>query len=320
MSSSLEPAPSQLTACQILGLRRDFTPDQLRANFRALALHLHPDKTSLPPQEANALFQRLIKAYNELRHRSDDDAGQRDGAGVVGEAHARQFHELREARAAASVSSSSSASASASGRNSDKQTDERLRATAAASLGGGRSKFDITRFNSVFDQTRVHDVSTDDGYSGWMDKVTTQQIAAKHAIKQGVQAYVEPEPLVSCRGLQYTEIGLGKTRDYGRSSATVGQGHALMFTDYRAAHSTHSRVIDPDTARPRTAFGSVLELESARAAPSEPMSAMEQRARAAHERMLADTDAQRSRTLRRQAVNGQRHQAAVTSALLSLQA
>lgn len=299
---------SPLTACQILGLRRDFTPDQLRANFRALALHLHPDKTTLPPDEANALFQRLIAAYNELRHRPDGDAETPKKDGGVGEAHARQFHELRGALKANA----------ATGGGVEKQTDDRLRAAAAASLGGGRSKFDISRFNSVFDRTRVRDVSTDEGYSGWMDKVTPEQVAAQHAIKQGVQAYVEPEPLVSCRGLQYTEIGLGKTSDYGRSSATVGQGHALMFSDYRAAHSTHSRVIDPDTARPRTAFGSMLELESARAAPSEPMSAIEMRARAAHERMLADTEAQRTRTLRRQEVTGLRHQAAVTSALLSL--
>lgn len=288
-----------MSAREILGLRRDFTPDQLRANFRALALHLHPDKTALPPQEANALFQRLIAAYNELR---DAPAGEASTA-AGGESSAKQFDELRGGKAQA------------------RGVDETLRKAAAASLGGGggSSAFDIDRFNKVFAKLRVPDASVDDGYSKWMDKVTPEQVAARQAQKRGVQVYTEPEPLVSCHGLQYSEIGLGRTRDYGRGSETVGQGHALGFTDYRVAHSTDSRVIDPDTVRPRAAYGTMLELEAARSMPSQPLTPTEQRARALQERRAADLEATRHRTLQRQAATGIRHQADVTSALLTLE-
>lgn len=309
-----------MKARDILGLRRDFTPDQLRANFRALALHLHPDKTSLPPAEANALFQRLIAAYNELR---DPDAHAAASArrlgGGVGESSARQFDDLRNSHRP---------------NESGTQVDEHLRSAAAASLGGGgrtthggggttstnpMSKFDIHRFNTVFNRTRMPDASTDDGYTDWMNTVSPEEVAAQHTQQQGVQKYIEPEALVSCRGLQYTEIGQGRTRDYGRGSATVGQGHSLRFSDYRSAHSTDSRVIDPATARPRASFATMLEIENARSAQSEPLTVEEQRGLASRERQVADAEARRLRTLRRQDVSGRHHQAAVTAALLALE-
>lgn len=54
---------------QVLGLKLDCTPEEIRSAYKKLALQRHPDKliqSGIPPSEATSLFQELVNAYEVL--------------------------------------------------------------------------------------------------------------------------------------------------------------------------------------------------------------------------------------------------------------
>ncbi|KAL5723183.1 hypothetical protein ACHQM5_006607 [Ranunculus cassubicifolius] len=54
---------------EILGLPRDCSPDEIRSAYKKLALQRHPDKlikTGIPEEQATAMFQELVSAYELL--------------------------------------------------------------------------------------------------------------------------------------------------------------------------------------------------------------------------------------------------------------
>lgn len=52
---------------EVLGVRRDASPDQIKKAYRELARKLHPDKSNLSEDDAGKKFIELNKAFNILR-------------------------------------------------------------------------------------------------------------------------------------------------------------------------------------------------------------------------------------------------------------
>lgn len=76
---------------------QDFTMDQLKRNFKRLAVQLHPDKNpGVEPDEAAHTFRVLTEAYQELRAEYERWQG------------SRPFNELRAAAASGAVSGTAS--------------------------------------------------------------------------------------------------------------------------------------------------------------------------------------------------------------------
>ena len=127
-----------------------------------------------------------------------------------------------------------------------------------------KNNFNKDRFNEVFASNRLQEPE-DEGYGDTMDMSDRSKepdtIETKRAFdgkfnreifnsvfdsgksderSKQVTVYQDPQPLISS-GLDYYELGQGKTDDFGKSErVTSGQ-----FTDYKRAYSTDSKLIDP---------------------------------------------------------------------------
>ena len=125
-------------------------------------------------------------------------------------------------------------------------------------------RLDMNKFNQVFEDHRLYD-PTQDGYGDDMvhdsrtrepetlpqtqlftgafnkeifDRTFEEQ--KRDNVTQEVVIYDEPEPLLSGK-LAFYEMGTGKIDDFGRSDRVSGSN----YSDYKKAHSTHSKLIDP---------------------------------------------------------------------------
>jgi len=226
---------------KLFGLTKDssFTIDELKAKFKQLAMVSHPDRGG--SEELFLLvakcFKTLMKEYN--RRVSDS-----------------QHHELKKAF---DVHASKH-------RNIETKSDG----------------FDVDRFNSVFEQHRMGS-ALDTGYQGWMkesslpdfdetpkkpmakDKFNVDKFNAqfnKRTVDNNnkfIQKYVEPEPLVMAKRIQFTELGVDNIDDFSGDNTTNRQ---LNYMDYKVAHTT-SRIVDPRLVN-RKEYKNVGEVEHER--------------------------------------------------------
>ena len=113
---------------KFLGVTKTFTPDQLKAAYKKLALTMHPDKEGGNQYMFNILtdcYKQLAREYN--RRISD-----------------RQFNELKTESQAYS-----------------KEPPPKYNSQPEKS-------FNIDKFNSVFDKNKIPDGTRDTGYEDWL--------------------------------------------------------------------------------------------------------------------------------------------------------
>jgi len=186
------------------------TADQVRTNYKLLARQLHPDKRppTVSQEDATYMFQVLTDAYKRVI--ADIEIRRAD----------RTHLELKHMSRAAD--------------------------DGGGGGGGDGTKFNIARFNSVFEEVRPT-ITDDRGYRHWMDTTPATQTHAEaveqaRLRKQGaLQKYRDPDPMPLTgrqRTTAYSELGVARTRDY---SGRVGE---VDFSDYKIAHTT-TRLADP---------------------------------------------------------------------------
>lgn len=122
-------------------------------------------------------------------------------------------------------------------------------------ISTSKAKFDLGRFNKMFDEHRIPDAATDTGYGRWMEKnklsepnFSKQQDTAKFSIEDfnkrfdtkvvTTQQVVrrQEEPIgVGCKSskLVCSELGVKTVTDY---SGDINK--SLVYTDYKKAHTT----------------------------------------------------------------------------------
>lgn len=262
--------PSELDAYAVLNLPKralslgSLRVEQVRANYKVLAMQLHPDKRprGMTQEQATHMFQVLTNAYRE----------------VLGDLEMRRvdrpFEELRgEARQMSSGSSSSSSS-------------------KIAPLGTGK-EFDFARFNKVFDEVRVRDPVMDGGYGDWMHRIQSQaDVEAaeqeRNRKQMQLQKYQEPEAMgmFAKKQTAYTELGSATVVDYG---GRIERGR-VDYCDYRLAHTT-TRLADPKVlkdaaARSQGDLRSIEALKAERANVPYEMNDVDQRAYQRRQREL----------------------------------
>jgi hypothetical protein len=242
--------------------RYGYTLEQLRYNYKIIALQLHPDKrpATMSHEQATEAFQVLTNAYRTLT------------AELEGQVPDKTHDQLKAAYA-------------------EKQPKPKQQESAHAPQPA--TKFSLDRFNTVFTENRVQDPVRDVGYEAWM---RDNAPGAKAAKPQGqLQAYREPAPfVVGHRGMvQFSELGATGVDDYSRGD--VGDSRrSVHYTDYRVAHTT-SKLLDDEAryvreaeARARRELRSVDALVKHRAvapaAPTRDEQAQEERRAAEAER------------------------------------
>lgn len=220
----------------ILQLPRGFSLEQLRSNYKRIALQLHPDKIGgrMTQAQANDIFQILTTAYKTLL--KDHEVRMAD----------KPFHVMREA-------------------STQHQHQHRPQQPPPPSTVMG-SDFSISKFNAVFDQNRLPDAH-DNGYAEWIRKNDPDR-EAKQPKRHDIIKYTEPVPaanLLQRAGacVTYCELGVDKVRDFSRVD-----NNGVAYTDYRLAHTRtklmYENEID-DALKSRPDFKSMDELKSHRA-------------------------------------------------------
>ena len=244
----------------VLNLHRGaYTADKLRANYKQLALQLHPDKcgSRLTPAEANVMFQLLTSSYKtlvaELKAHEDD----------------RQFSELRSGARAEMERQERAAAAGIA--------DRRVAPPGGGGGGGGTGtgpgdmskRFVRDRFNRVFSADRVKDAYSS-GYTDWMARHDPDSAGdalaeeERRRVKKEITKYREPQAMVLSKG-GYSELGVENVDDFGRGMDTGSTSrHTIQYSDYRLAHTTTSLVNDEMLSKARKDFDTIDALRSHR--------------------------------------------------------
>lgn len=200
---------------------KTYTYDQVRSNFKRLVLEYHPDRTAIQnvgELNKSPVFQTLKFSYDylvaELKNRDSD----------------KPHHELKAAAKAVPIAP----------------------APSATNIAIKPEKFDITKFNSVFNENRLKD-AYDEGYGNWTEDTP-------QSIQKAIITYKDPEPYATGRFSSSYELGRDRVGDY--SGDTVGT--SLKFMDFKLAHTT-TMLVDPNTVNDRPEFKTVDEIKKHRA-------------------------------------------------------
>lgn len=247
---------------EVLRLPRNFTLEQLRANYKRLALQLHPDKNIVSTEHASEIFKILTVSYKQLMH----------------EYHARQsdrpFHELRSA-AQQQQHEPPSPTRGGSGAESVEAQKARHRLTDDL-FASGDGRFDASKFNQFFAENKVADPTQDTGYGEWLKSESPVDRPAMSGGQDGrrrppkecksLMLHVDALALGKSR-LTFSEMGVDGVDDF---SIPHVSRKGVGATDLRVAYSARDEdeAEDEAAAAVRREYKNVDELERDRAAIS----------------------------------------------------
>lgn len=218
----------QVDPYKLLQVPKNFTIEQLKTQYKRIALDFHPDKHTKNPDAAVAMFQVLTNCYKQLveEYRLK----------IADKQYIDMKHDFKNYTE----------------QTLNKQLHE-------------QTKFNISKFNTVFEKSRLNDI-TDDGYEKWMK--SAEHSSLKDA-KTEIVEYRDPQPVFGSAMLNNVyELGINKISDF---SADNLSSKDLQFMDYRKAHTT-TKIVDPDTVKTRKEYATVGELEADRGTISFKMS------------------------------------------------
>lgn len=221
---------------KILEVKPGFSIEELKSNYKRIALKVHPEKggNEYMFNLVTDCFKHLMKEYK-------------------------------------------SRTTSSSGSDVLKSAFKKFIGTAApkaSSIGSSSSRFDVEKFNKMFDENRL-DEFYDAGYEDWYKKEEVKEppkfkgktreafnehfekhagtISSKHTAVQE-----EPEAFWGSK-LEWTELGTHSINDWSGDNNTLKR---LNFSDLKIAHST-TRIVDPSTVN-RKEYRSIDELKKDR--------------------------------------------------------
>ncbi len=308
---------------EVLNLPRyGYSADQLRYNYKIIALQLHPDKRpgTMSQEQATEAFQVLTDAYRKLTAELEGNKADRTFDEL--KSGYAQHHERQrpaepepEREPPPPLRPPPPLQPRQPPRQQQQQQQQMPRESQAHSQQAqqaqspdpdpGGKRFNLSRFNEVYDENRLADPVRDHGYESWMRDNDPESDSQKKKKRNELQRYAEPAPFIlGHRGLvQFSELGSTGVDDYGRGDATR---RSVQYTDYRVAHTT-SKLLEDDErymreaeARAGKELRSVDALMAHREAISYEMTADEQRA---EDRRAAD--AERAERRRREALRTQ---------------
>lgn len=279
-------------AVHVLKLPLQFSLEQLRTNYKRMALLLHPDRRTLDTASANQMFSVLTDSYKLLKAELDGDHQKQDADWLVMKGDAD--HHMTNSHRSSKIDP---------------------------------SKFNIAGFNSSFTDNRLGE-DNDRGYSSWMQRLSPDAAASHQkrrqedertraqANAQNALMVHEPEALPSPTSIPHSDLGTGRIKDFGRQTDVMGRRMDLGFTDYKVAHMTASCLIDPEIVRARQQFNNIEEYERARSdTSSASITPQERDAMARAEAMAASKEDRRLNALRNRDELVSRHHAKLNMTL-----
>lgn len=249
----------------MLQLPKQFTLEQLKANYKRLALQLHPDKnnptTTMMFQILTNCYKTLMKEW-KLKQTEKPHFDLRDGS--------RAF--LQEQQQRPMMRTDFTEESRSHGRNQEGgASGSSSQSRAMPNVSG--NNFDVGKFNRVFEGNRVPD-AYQEGYEDWLRKQEEDAAAAARNQNTHIIAYKTPQALPAAKNsLSYYELGVERVTNHSADNLTQKQ---IQYMDLMAAHTT-DRLIDPDRVKQRREYRTIQELENDRANASFQMTEKEAR-------------------------------------------
>lgn len=237
---------------KLLDLPKNFTLEQLKTNYKRVALKTHPDKSGC----SDYLFKLVTQAYKLLVKEYEKRQTEKPHSSLRNESKSYMHNQASTSR---------------------QPTNESLH------VGSGQS-FNVNTFNKVFDTYKLDDPVETKGYGTWMCQSSPlrEDIAIPNKFKgdgkidadkfnrvfetqettpgRKVVIFKEPEALMSCKKMSFgCELGVTKMSDFSGDNMNR---KSLHYTDYKVAHTTN-RLVDKNT-RARKEYTSIDELEAER--------------------------------------------------------
>lgn len=275
---------------KVLNVPKNFTLEQLRDQYKRIAISVHPDKGG-----SNELFQLVTQCYKTLLNYFREREEEKTFLDLKNEFHkfnldnkgAQNIH-MQAHQAQPTSPPPSSAVAAPAPKSSKRSSKTAAPATPAAApskkAGHVAEEKWIDRFNHVFEEHRVEEAH-DAGYGSVMHASTgkredvevpktIKRFTAKNFNKafdkqeigqanREIMVYKAPDALPSAKNVHYSELGLDKVDDFSGANDSSSKLH---YMDYMKAHST-SKLIDPRLVKAREEYRSVDHLKAARAGP-----------------------------------------------------
>lgn len=292
-NSRMDLSNVQIDPYEVLGVRKDFSWDELKDAYKRIAKLVHPDKGG-NEQLFNTVTSCFKTLAQELKSREAD----------------KPHHVLKAESQAAAAAAETSPYYGATmmpmnqggGGGGEKRTSAFMpppMMSTKADDGDFQSKF-----NRFFENNKIEDEDLGShGYGHMMvpSSKKREDIHIDRTVKKftnesfnktfekaaplskEVIIYKEPEPIVLAKNIQYTEIGVDSINDFTgtangdrRGNGGTGGG-GLQYTDYMRAY-TDTRLVDPRAVQQRREFRSVEDYEAARASRTQESMTPEERA------------------------------------------
>lgn len=250
----------------ILNVPKNFSIEQLKDQYKKIALKVHPDKGG-----SKELFLLVTKAFKmlvaEYNRRVSD----------------KQYNDLKSDFAKFMEQQLGQRANKETQMNEQTNTKQHAKkhAKQTSSSRFDKERFDVDKFNAIFDENKMEDV-TDKGYKEWMEKQKAPEQKKlknfnidnfnRHFDKSSnidnknkyIVQYKEPEALVCAKKIAFTELGKEDIDDFSGDNMTKKQ---INYMDYRVAHTT-SKIVDPRLVSQIKQYKNIDELEKTRSSVS----------------------------------------------------
>lgn len=233
-----------INTLKLFQLQPQYTMDELKRSYRKLAIKTHPDR----PGGSKEKFQVVTKCYFSLL----EDLKKRE--------QEKGFDRLRD-----------------DSRNYWQEQNEISNDFKNNNPKYDKNKqFNVNKFNEVFNQNKLYDES-DEGYEDWLqhgETETPQVFSHKFNINNfnntfdnwkdesqttDIIEYQEPEAIVSCNKMNYSDIDKSGKKNYTRVSE---KSNDLTYTDLKSAY-TKSNLINTKNVKVKS-YRDINEYENER--------------------------------------------------------
>lgn len=231
-----------IDALKLFDLSSNYTIDALKTSYKKLALKNHPDK----PGGNAAKFEFITKCYFLLLERLKKDTS---------------HHQSQRQNTTTNTTSNNDFTPSTS------------------DIKQAKENFNIRKFNEIFEKHKLYDPN-EEGYDDWLknnEKTQSQPVfSAKFNIdvfnstfdnwktttpstnqNTSITSYEEPQALVSCNTIGFTDIDNTVKKPFTRHQET---SRDLSYCDLKGAYTSDNTLINPNSVSYKT-YKNVDELE-----------------------------------------------------------